>query len=113
MNARRARWIEFLQDYTFTLWHKARVDNKAADTLSRCVFILNRMSIVVVNFKKITREYESCPDFCNTYAKLKYGITREVEGYILNDGSYSLFVNCVIPKLLYVNFLYGNYIPGG
>jgi len=35
LNTRHGRWIEFLQDYTFTLHHKAGVENKAADALSR------------------------------------------------------------------------------
>jgi len=37
LNARHGRWIEFLQDYTFTLHHKTGVENKVVDALSRRV----------------------------------------------------------------------------
>ena len=70
LNARHGRWIEFLQDYTFTLHHKARVENKTVDALSRRIFILTKMSLVVNDFGKIKVDYKSCPDFCNVYAIL-------------------------------------------
>ena len=86
MNARHERWIEFLQDYMFPLRHKARVENKAADALSRRIFILTKMSTVVNDFEKIKAEYESCPDFCDIYAILIDESTQEVDGYTLHDG---------------------------
>ena len=49
--------------FTYTLRHKARVENKAADTLSRRLAILTVLSNQVVGFEKIKAEYESCPDF--------------------------------------------------
>jgi len=44
LNARHSKWVEFLQDYTFVLKHKACVENKIADVLSRCVMTLVTMS---------------------------------------------------------------------
>ena len=73
LNTRYGRWIEFLQDHTFTLRHKAGVENKAADALSRRVFILTKMSTTVNGFEKLKTEYESCPDFHKIYAELKDG----------------------------------------
>jgi len=35
LNARHNKWAEFHEDYTFVLKHKARVENKVADALSR------------------------------------------------------------------------------
>ena len=43
LNAKHSHWIEFLQDYTFTLHHKAGFENKATDALSCRVFILTKM----------------------------------------------------------------------
>ena len=37
LNTTHGRWIEFLQNYTFTLRHKAGVENKAANTQSLSV----------------------------------------------------------------------------
>jgi len=69
-NVWHGRWIEFLQDYTFTLRHKAGIENKAADALSCGIFVLTKMFMVVNDFEKIKIEYESCPDFCDLYAIL-------------------------------------------
>ena len=44
LNVRHSKWVEFLQDYTFVLKHKARVENKVVDVLSRRVMILIVMS---------------------------------------------------------------------
>lgn len=85
MSARRARWVEFLQDYTFTLRHKAGVNNKATYALSQRIFILNKMT-VIVDFERLKEDYESCPNFCEIYDQLKDGTIREVDGYILHDG---------------------------
>ena len=86
LNARHDCWIEFLQDYTFTLRHKAGVENKAADALSCRVFILTKLSTAVNGFERLKIEYESCSDFHEIYAELKDGITREVDRFVLHDG---------------------------
>jgi len=85
LNTRHGRWIEFLQDYTFTLRHKARVENKAADALSRQVFILTKMSTAVNGFERLKTKYESCSNFHEIYAKLKNKSTRDVGGFVLHD----------------------------
>ena len=63
LNSRHGRWVKFLQDYIYTLLHKAGVENKAADALSRRLTILTVLSNQVVGFEKIKAEYESCPHF--------------------------------------------------
>jgi len=42
------------------------------------------MSIVLSGFKRLIDDYKSCPDFHDTYAKLK-NETREVNGFVLHD----------------------------
>ena len=51
LNARHNKWVEFLQDYTFIIKHKAGVENKVADALSRRIMILVVMSVEVIGFK--------------------------------------------------------------
>ena len=62
LNARHSRWIELLQDYTFSLRHKENW-KKAVDALSRRMFNLTKMSTVINDFERLKTEYESCPDF--------------------------------------------------
>jgi len=107
------RWIEFLQDYAFTLRHKARVENKAADALSRHIFILTKMSTVVNSFEKIKAEYESCPSFCDIYAILTNGSTQEVDGYTPHDGYLFLGQKLCIPRTSLREFLVWELHDGG
>ena len=61
--SRHSKWVEFLQNYTFVLKQKARVENKIADALNRRVIILVAMSAEVIRFERLRGEYESCPNF--------------------------------------------------
>jgi len=76
----------FLQDYTYVLKHKAEVENRVADALSRRRALLSVMSTDVVGFEKIKDTYESCPDFENIYTILSDSLTHEVDDFLLQDG---------------------------
>ena len=45
LNFRHGSWVEFLQRYSFVVKHRAGVENKAADALSRRVSLLLVMSV--------------------------------------------------------------------
>jgi len=83
LSARHDRWIEFLQDYTYTLKHISIVENKVADALSRRVCFLKQLSAKVVCFERIKEEYESCSDFGEIV--LKEGVTTEIDDFLLQD----------------------------
>ena len=104
MNARYRRWIEFLQDYTFTLPHKVRVKNKAAGAPIHHIFILTKMTTVNNDFERLRIEYESYPDFHEIYMDLKDGITQ-VDGFILHDGYLFLGRKLCIPRTFLREFL--------
>lgn len=65
-----AKWVGFLQEYTFVLKHKAGVENKPADALSRKVSLLQTMSVKVTGFEKLKEDYETCTDFGEMYASI-------------------------------------------
>ena len=44
-NARYGRWVEFLQDHTYTLKHMSRVKNKVVDALSRRIVFLTKWAL--------------------------------------------------------------------
>ena len=69
----------FIQDYTFVLKHKAGVENKVADALSRHIVILVAMSAEVIGFERMRKEYDLCPDFGVT---LRDGSIREMNGFL-------------------------------
>ena len=78
--------VEFLQDYTYVLKHKAEVENRVADALSHHRALLSVMSTEVVSYEKIKNTYESCPDFENIYTVLRDSLTHKVDGFLLQDG---------------------------
>ena len=51
LNFRHGNWVEFLQRYYFVVKHRAGVENKATDVLSRRVFLLLVMSVKVIGFE--------------------------------------------------------------
>ena len=63
-----ANRIEFLKDYTFTLYHKKGVENKETDAFSWRIFFNQN-----VHGDEQFWEFEdwvSCPDFSDIYAIL-------------------------------------------
>lgn len=70
LNPRHAKWVEFLQEYTFVLKHKSGVENKPADALSRKNSLLHTMSVEVIGFDKLKEEYLTCLDFGSLYSAL-------------------------------------------
>ena len=50
--------------------HKARVENKAADALSRRGSLLSVISVKITRFERPKDDYESCPNFGKLYTSL-------------------------------------------
>ncbi|XP_058106908.1 uncharacterized protein LOC131250640 [Magnolia sinica] len=67
LNPWHAKWAVFLQEYSFVLKHKVRIENKPADALSRRVTLLNPLSVKVVGFEQLKDKYPMCPNFGGTY----------------------------------------------
>ena len=70
MNARHARWVEYLQSYTFVLKHKVGSENRTADALNRRVTLLITSQVEVLGFERIKEEYKKFSDFGNIYTNL-------------------------------------------
>ena len=86
LNSRHASWVEFLQPYLYVIKHKAGVENKVADALSRHMSILVAINNEVIRFERIKNDYESYPDFREVYKVLIDGLVREQDDYFLLDG---------------------------
>ena len=53
--------------------HRARIDNKIADALSKVVVTLNTVGANVIGFDSAKEEYLSCPDFGEVYLSIVEG----------------------------------------
>ena len=95
LNPRHAKWVEFLQMYSFVSKHKAGSSNVVADALSRRHSMLTILEARVLGFSFIKELYEVDPDF----APILCSSPNASKGpYIIQDGF--LFKNgrLCIPK---------------
>jgi len=100
-------------DYTYTLRHKAEIENKDVDALSRCLAILTVLSNLVVGFEKLKVEYKSCPDFQEIFTLLKSGATCEIYDFLLQDGYLFPFHKLFIPRTSVREYLVWKLHAGG
>ncbi|KAJ0627391.1 putative nucleotidyltransferase, Ribonuclease H [Helianthus annuus] len=72
LNPRHAKWVEFLQGYSFVIKHRAGHQNAAADALSRrpCLATTVTASFkpAIPGFESIQTLYRDDPDFGNPWA---------------------------------------------
>jgi hypothetical protein len=57
LKPRHARWVKFLQDYTFHIKHKSGASNQVADALSRQHSLLSTMKVNFLRFEVIKELY--------------------------------------------------------
>ena len=92
LSDRHARWVEYLQDYTFVIRHKKGKDNVVADALSRRAHLLTLVKVQVTRFESIKDSYSTCPDFGPIVQALEVGTSHEHRDYLRTEG-YLFFKN--------------------
>ena len=83
MNTWHAKWISFLQGYTFVLKHKSGKQNQVVDALSRRTSLLTTMATEVIGFDTIKTLYAIDDDFWEIVEQLNgssIGRTSHVKG---------------------------------
>ena len=63
LSARHERWMEFLQEFTFSLRHRPGRENRVADALSRRRHALQISKAAIIGFDQLPLLYADCPDF--------------------------------------------------
>jgi len=86
VNRIHARWVSFIQRFTFFLKHKARKLNKVVDALSRRVALLLTMRAEIIGFDCLKEMYVEDEDFGNSWAQCLQGFPHKgmhiQEGYL-------------------------------
>ncbi|PKU65627.1 hypothetical protein MA16_Dca021516 [Dendrobium catenatum] len=79
-----ARWLVFLQRFSFTIRHKPGVENKVADALSRKAALLTQMQTELVGLEYVKELYEEDADFCSIWKQCQD--SQLPAGYSLIQG---------------------------
>ena len=95
LKPRHAKWVEYLQAYSFSIKHKAGALNKVADALSRRHMLLSTMQVQVVGFETFKELYSDDSDFATIWQKCK---NQPFKQFILQDGFLFKGNRLCIPK---------------
>ncbi|XP_020243177.1 uncharacterized protein LOC109821399 [Asparagus officinalis] len=79
-----ARWIAYLQRFTFVLKHKSGQQNKVADALSRRAGLLVTLKAEVIAFEYLKELYAEDDDFKKIWNDCLQN--RSVKGFHIQDG---------------------------
>ncbi|KAE8720267.1 hypothetical protein F3Y22_tig00020999pilonHSYRG00012 [Hibiscus syriacus] len=80
---RHAKWVAYLQEFTFTLRHQAGSLNRVADALSRRTLLLTTMSTKVAGFETFTDMYAADPSFGRIFQEVTEDHRHD---FVLHNG---------------------------
>nr|GEZ98634.1 hypothetical protein [Tanacetum cinerariifolium] len=97
LRPRHAKWVEYLQAFTFTIKHTSGKLNKGADALSRKYALVNSLHPKVVGLELLSQNYPTDPDFEELFSSRQLHATGE---YHLHNGQLSVaHVQKLPPKM--------------
>jgi hypothetical protein len=96
MNNMHARWITFMQKFTFSLKHKARLMNKVADALSRRTTLLVIVETEITGFETLKEQYINDEDFKEVWNKCS--THQNVSDFLIHGGFLFKTNKLCIPK---------------
>lgn len=59
LNAKHARWFDYVRQFSFTIWHNVACENKVANALSQRPHILTTFAINAAGFEAMKNDYLS------------------------------------------------------
>ncbi|KAE8676682.1 putative CCCH-type zinc finger family protein [Hibiscus syriacus] len=83
LSRRHAKWVAYLQEFTFTLRRQAGSLNRVADALSRRTLLLTTMSTKVTGFETFTDMYAADPSFGMIFQEVTEGHRHD---FVLHNG---------------------------
>ncbi|GFZ19564.1 hypothetical protein Acr_28g0002690 [Actinidia rufa] len=103
-----------LQRQIGDLLHKGFVrESTTADALSRRAFLLSLLDAKVVGFERLKEDYESCPDFRDSYLALSSNPSISLDDYTIREGFLFRATKLCIPRTSVRDFLVCEIHAGG
>jgi hypothetical protein len=89
LNQKHAKWVEFMQIFTFVIKHIAGTANKVADVLSRKNMIVQEFQVETLGFENLKEMYKEDVDFKEAYEACKNPLLGDKipwTEYLIQDG---------------------------
>ncbi|GJT51925.1 RNA-directed DNA polymerase [Tanacetum coccineum] len=89
LKPRHAKWVEFIQAFSFVIRHKVGSNNQVADALSRRHSLITTMQIRVQGFDSFRGLYCDDPDFREIWSKCDNGPFQQfskLDGYLFKGA---------------------------
>jgi hypothetical protein len=101
LNQKHAKWVEYMQNFTFVIKHISGTANKVVDALSRKCLILQEFRVKTLGFDSLKDMYRDDPDFKDAYEACENPVLRDrsqwIE-YLIQDGLLFKGNQLCIPK---------------
>ena len=101
LNKRHAKWVEFMQNFTFVIKHISGTANKVVDALSRKSLLMQEFRVKTLCFDNLKDMYRDDPDFKEAYETSENPILRDRSQwteYMIQDGLLFRGNQLCIPK---------------
>jgi hypothetical protein len=89
LNQKHAKWVEFMQNFTFVSKHISGTTNKVFDALSRKCLLMQEFRVKTLGFDNLKEIYRDDPNFKEAYEASENPILRDrsqwIE-YMIQDG---------------------------
>jgi hypothetical protein len=88
LNQRHAKWVEFMQNFTFFIKHVSGSANKFANALSRRCLILQEFQVETLGFEHLKEMYQEDSNFKESYEECENHFLRDINQwmeYLIQD----------------------------
>jgi hypothetical protein len=75
LNKHHAKWVEFIETFSYIIKHKKGKDNVIADALSRCYTMLSQLDHKIFGLESLKELYATNFDFKDAYENYREGRT--------------------------------------
>jgi hypothetical protein len=89
LNQKHAKWVEYMQNFTFVIKHISGTANKVADALSRKCLLLQEFRVKTLGFENLKDMYAGDADFGEAYEAAENPVLRDRSpwiDYMIQDG---------------------------
>jgi hypothetical protein len=77
LNQKHAKWVEYMQNFTFLIKHIHGTANKFVDALSRKCLLMQKFRVKTLGFDNLKEMYKDDPDFKEAYEVYENPVLRD------------------------------------